>query len=101
MVRAHVTTHTAGVVSLHSRVSKKNTNTTTARTRLTRSSGKWGQCTLLRVFLHPEKKSHLGSCLNDETEVRAVLFELDPTGSQAKKIDCRGFELGVLVVVSH
>ena len=34
----------------------------------------------------PETKFHLGSCLNQrDPELRAVLFELDPTASQAKK----------------
>ena len=45
MVHTHVTTHIVGVASLH-----YDTITSTARTR---SSGEWGHCTLLRVFLHP------------------------------------------------
>ena len=36
-----------------------------------------------------KKKYHCWSCF--ETELLAVLFELDPTGSRAKKIDARGF----------
>ena len=33
----------------------------------------------------PKEKYKRGSCLINETELRAVLFELDPTGSRAKK----------------
>ena len=53
----------------------------------------WASHFRARVDTPTHTKKHLGPCLNQEdraTELRAVLFELDPTGSQAKKVYWRG-----------
>ena len=57
----------------------------------------WGQIT------HSRQKPIFRVCTPFPTEVRAVLFELDPTGSQAKKLTSGAFWNGVggLFLIHH